>query len=307
MNGFSEELNQNNDKEYEEVRIPVPWGHIAGKWWGSRTVQPIIALHGWQDNCGTFDKLAPLLKEKGHSLLCLDLPGHGFSSHLPPGHNYYLWWDGIHYLRRIVKDFKWKNIEVIGHSLGGGIAFLYAATYPDEIKRYISIDIASPSVRDVKKSCDMLGSAVDKFLSYESMTLDQMPCYGYDEMVDVCYSAYKGTVSREGCEILLKRGMKPATDRDGYWFTRDPRLKMALLGFLSLEQVLEMSRRIKCEVLNIRAKSGLKFDVPEHYDLILNEIDRGAKKLETHLVEGTHHLHLNDPEPIVDIIHNFLL
>lgn len=54
-----------------------------GKWWGPRNKQPIIAIHGWQDNAGTFDPLIELLP-KDLSILCIDLPGHGKSSHIPP-------------------------------------------------------------------------------------------------------------------------------------------------------------------------------------------------------------------------------
>lgn len=43
------------ERAWEEIEIPVPWGKVAGKWYGSRNRQPIIALHGWQDNSGTFD------------------------------------------------------------------------------------------------------------------------------------------------------------------------------------------------------------------------------------------------------------
>lgn len=32
----------------EEIRIPVPWGHIAGKWWGPKNKRPVVAYHGWQ-------------------------------------------------------------------------------------------------------------------------------------------------------------------------------------------------------------------------------------------------------------------
>ncbi|XP_066139531.1 probable serine hydrolase isoform X1 [Euwallacea fornicatus] len=306
-NGDSNRISTSTDGAFAEVQIPVPWGHIAGKWWGSRDIQPIIALHGWQDNSGTFDKVAPLLKEKGHSLLCIDLPGHGFSSHLPQGHKYYVWWDGIHYLRRIVKYFKWKDITILGHSLGGGIAFLYAAAYPKEVKKYISIDLASPSVRNLQRSCDAIGPAIDKFLSYEKLTPDQVPCYPYNEMLEILVHAHNGSVNREGCEILLKRGMRPAMNRDGYYFTRDPRLKLSALGFISIEQVTELASRILCEVLNIRAIDGHKPDHPEHYDFVLNEIEKQAKKVERHLVEGTHHLHLNDGRSVATIIHNFLI
>ena len=46
-----------------------------------------LALHGWLDNAGSFDTLAPQLVAAcpRHALLCLDYPGHGRSSHLPPG------------------------------------------------------------------------------------------------------------------------------------------------------------------------------------------------------------------------------
>ncbi|KAJ8929979.1 hypothetical protein NQ314_017284, partial [Rhamnusium bicolor] len=249
----------------------------------------------------------PLLKDKGLSLYCVDLPGHGHSSHLSAGQSYYLFWDGVHFLRRIVKYFNWEEVTLIGHSLGGGIAFLYAAIYPNDVKKYISIDIASPSVRNVAKMCDLLGHSVDRFLSYESKTIDQMPCYQYDEMVDLVFEAYAGSVNKQGCEIMLKRGMKRATHKEGYLFTRDPRLKTAALGFMTIDQILELASRIKCEVMNIRATIRTKLDNPEYYDLILDTIEKQAKKLERHVFNGTHHLHLNDAESIFPNIHRFLI
>ncbi|KAJ6624111.1 Serine hydrolase-like protein [Pseudolycoriella hygida] len=70
--------------EVEEIQIKFSWGHVAGKWWGPRNVRPIVSLHGWQDNAGTFDTLIPLLP-RHMSYLALDLPGHGLSSHIPDG------------------------------------------------------------------------------------------------------------------------------------------------------------------------------------------------------------------------------
>ncbi|XP_044252384.1 probable serine hydrolase [Tribolium madens] len=292
--------------DFEEVRVPVPWGHISGKWWGPKSTQPILAIHGWQDNAGTFDTLAPLLAAKGHSILCVDLPGHGLSSHLADGHCYYLFWDGIHIVRRIVKHFNWGKVTLMGHSLGGGIAFLYAGTYPDQVDKYISFDIASPSVRDPAKLVASIPECVDKFLKYETLTPEQMPCYKYKDMIDIVEEAYKGGVSRRSCEVMMRRGMRPAEHKEGHFvFNRDPRLKVAALAFMTPDQVLQFAARTTCRVLNIRGNPGMKFDFPEFYDRVLDAIDKQGK-VERHVVEGSHHLHLNNPERVVDIVDQFL-
>jgi len=36
--------------------------------------RPIVCIHGWQDNAGTFDRLIPLLPRE-FSYLAIDLPG----------------------------------------------------------------------------------------------------------------------------------------------------------------------------------------------------------------------------------------
>lgn len=147
--------------DWTEYKIPVPWGFIAGKWWGSKHQQPIICLHGWQDNAGTFDRLIPLLP-KEFSYLALDLPGHGKSSHYPTGMHYYVFWDGVSLIRRIANYHKWEKIKLIGHSLGGCLSFMYASSFPDAVDKFISIDIAGPTVRNFKKVASTTGDCIDR-------------------------------------------------------------------------------------------------------------------------------------------------
>lgn len=49
-----------------ELSIPVPWGEIRGKAWGPEHGHPVLCLHGWADNCGSFNTLIPFLP-KGNS------------------------------------------------------------------------------------------------------------------------------------------------------------------------------------------------------------------------------------------------
>lgn len=294
-------------ENWQEISIPVPWGHVAAKWWGPKNKQPIIAIHGWQDNAGTFDRLCPLLPAD-IPILCIDLPGHGKSSHYPPGLQYFVFWDGISLIRRIVKEYKWTNITLMGHSLGGALSFMYAACFPDEVKKFISIDIAGPTVRNHDKTAEATGKCIDKFLEYECLPESKLPCYEYNEMVDTALDAYNGSLSRSSVQILMIRGMTPFHngDKPGYHYVRDLRLKVSLLGMFSLEQVLSYARRIKCEMLNIRAVPGMQFEHPELYTKVVDTIRESARRVDFHQINGTHHLHLNTPEVISDIIANFL-
>jgi len=85
-----------------EVTVPVPWGEIRGREWGSEDGVPWIALHGWLDNAGTFEPLVAHFP-KGHRLLCIDLPGHGLSSHIPPGEHFNGFLDALAQVSRVAQ------------------------------------------------------------------------------------------------------------------------------------------------------------------------------------------------------------
>ncbi|XP_055548089.1 probable serine hydrolase isoform X1 [Wyeomyia smithii] len=292
----------------EEIEIPVPWGTVAGKWWGSRQKQPVLALHGWQDNAGTFDRLCPLLPDEV-PILAIDLPGHGKSSHYPKGMHYYVFWDGISLIRRIVHYYGWTKIWLLGHSLGGALSFMYAAAFPDDVEGFISIDIAGPPARCHRKQAANLGESIDRFLRYETFPDLKTPCYKYDDAIDVVLAAYDGSVDLQSAEVLSRRGMVPAPahlNKEGFCFSRDLRLKVALMGMLSLEQILAHAERIKCKVLNIRAVPGLQFDNPDYYPSVVEAMSKSSDKVVYLEIPGTHHLHLTTPERISEHVTDFL-
>lgn len=120
------------------------------------------------------------------------------------------------------------QIKILGHSLGGAIGFLYAASYPNEVDLLISLDIVSPTVRNAEKSAAGTADGIDRFLKYEKLTLDSVPCYDYNEMLEIVLDAYHGAITRESAEVMMRRGMKPAPTPGKHHFSRDPRLKVGM-------------------------------------------------------------------------------
>lgn len=245
-------------------------------------------------------------------MLAIDLPGHGKSSHYPKGMQYFLFWDGITLIRRIVKYHRWTKLVLLGHSLGGALSFMYASCFPSEqdTAKFISIDIAGPTVRDPVALAAQTGDSIDKFLQYETLPITKMPCYEYDDMIELVLHAYGGSVDRPAVEVLMKRGMAlapPNLNRKGYHFARDLRLKVSSSAMFNEEQVLTYARQIRCEMLNIRGKPGMNFGDPNVYPKVIAAIREKAKRVVYEEVEGTHHLHLTTPERISQIVSEFLL
>ena len=85
---------------------------LAGRWWGDSSVQPVIGLHGIEDNANTFAPLASLLDVP--SFLAIDMMGHGLSSHFPAVGAYHFL-DFVIQLRRIADHFKWTKLCLIGN------------------------------------------------------------------------------------------------------------------------------------------------------------------------------------------------
>lgn len=117
-------------------------------------------------------------------------------------------------------------MKLLGHSLGGAVSFLYAASYPDEVDFIISLDIAGPNVRDITKSPAQTAEMIEKFLKYETLDSDSIPSYTYQEVLDIVEIAYGGSITRDGAKILMKRGLRSSADPKRFYFARDPRLKV---------------------------------------------------------------------------------
>lgn len=125
-----------------EQRIALPTSSLSAQVWGANDAPPLLALHGWLDNAGSFARLAPLLAER-YRVFALELPGHGHSDHLPTGaHYHYL--DYVRAVLAAVDALALTRYRLLGHSLGAGIAALVAAAMPARIERLLLIEGLGP-------------------------------------------------------------------------------------------------------------------------------------------------------------------
>ncbi|KAJ1520134.1 hypothetical protein ONE63_004352 [Megalurothrips usitatus] len=294
---------------FEEIQVPVPWGHVSGKWWGRKDVTPIIGLHGFEDNAGTYDRLAPILDVE--AFLAWDAPGHGRSSHVPVGMAY-TFVDFIITLRHIIKHHGWKNISIIGHSFGSCMGHIYASLYPSEVEKFVSLDCARIFMAELgnsgMKGLPLLRKQVQKNLKADSDISKEPPAYELEDMIDVFYKATSCSVYKENAHYLLNRGATAhPTIPNKLYFTRDQKLRYSEFNRPSLEVLTESAQNIKCHVLSILGTEGFinlaaKTDIGKAFFQLEDHVKGSAATYQRVNVVGTHHVHLNNPERVAPLI-----
>jgi pimeloyl-ACP methyl ester carboxylesterase len=105
--------------------------------WGSGD-RVVLLLHGFLEHAHGWDFLAPRLADAGLHVFALDWRGHGDSDWVGPG-GYYHFFDYVADLSFLVPQLA-ARVALVGHSMGGGAAVLYAGTEPERVWALASIE-----------------------------------------------------------------------------------------------------------------------------------------------------------------------
>lgn len=278
----------------EELTLALPQTTLAAKRWGDRSRPPLLALHGWLDNAGSFDALAPLLAERWQ-VVALDLRGHGRSAHIAAG-AWYHYLDYFDELRAVLDHFGWARADLLGHSLGGTLASVFAALYPERVGDLLLIEALGPLTTTLDDALPQLRRALDQHAAFSA----RRPLRVFatlDEAIAARVAA--NDLSAGAARALVERGVT-AVD-GGYSWSSDPRLTLASPQRYTEAQVLAMLGAIRAPTLLLLAEPAT------HY-LPTPMMDARAARVAGIVVErlaGGHHLHLEDPHPVAQAIHAF--
>jgi pimeloyl-ACP methyl ester carboxylesterase len=257
--------------------------NLAAREWGEPAGLPVLALHGWLDNAGSFDKLAPLLT--GCHVVALDSAGHGFSDSRSADASYNIWQD-VGDVTDVADALGWAQFNLLGHSRGGAIAALVAGTFPDRARRLVLIEGGIPLLGQPENAAEDLARALTESRQLRAKTGRVFA----DRSVAIAERAEGfSKVSLEAAEILAHRSLRAVPG--GYQWHADQRLKATSEMRLTAEHVRSFLRRIEAPALMfLAAESPIAHRSP-FVDLL-----PAFPKLEIEHLPGGHHLHLEGAE-----------
>ncbi|XP_063235812.1 serine hydrolase-like protein isoform X1 [Bacillus rossius redtenbacheri] len=287
-----------------ELKIPVPWGHIAARAWGDPSHEPVLALHGTMDNAASFDRLLPLLPAGRFYFVCADLPGHGRSSHLPPGALYRVF-DLVTVVRMLVERLGWPRLSLLCHSLGGIVGYFFASTFPELVRKMVVIDFVSHAFLPKEYHVSLIRYYYGKLLETEKkLQAGRPPTYTLEQAVRTLMTQRPSTLSEASARTLLSRDLEEAGD-GRFVFRKDQRFKWLMYPTLDSAQYVAMLGSLSCPLMVIVARHSAMKDVPVAGELTAT-FRRNCPVFRYELVDGGHDVHLNNPGAVAPLVMSFL-
>jgi len=218
----------------------------------------IIALHGWLDNANSIVPLMPYLMD--YHVIALDWAGHGHSDHRPSGMEY-LQMDYVDDLNQLIETNEWHGAILLGHSMGGILASIYASVYPEKIDRVISIDSFGPLVGDEQDTVETLRKGIDTRQQSRNKSKRALPEMSLQSLIEK--RSQHTELSHLNISLLISRSVKPSSnfettvtpDTQVQW-TTDRRLRKPSLLRLTEGQAREIMKSINAKMLIIAATEG---------------------------------------------------
>lgn len=265
---------------------------IAGMHWPAKAPRNTVALHGWLDNAASFLPMAPLLPDL--NLYAMDWVGHGRSDHRPAGCGGGFI-NNLEDLLAVHEHLGSQPLDLIGHSMGGALAALYAAAFPERVRRLVLIEALGP----MSLAPERFASELRRGLLARNQFQDRRRLYdSLDEPVAARMAA--GNLSEASARLLVQRGTEACAGQ--FRFRSDPRETLPSLLRGSEEQVVTALQQIACPVLVILAEPATSYlsGAPAQRRL------EALRPLEIHRLPGNHHLHMETPQVVAPLIDAFL-
>ena len=132
--------------------------------WGRPGGLPIVCVHGYTSSAEAFNAMARRLCDRGH-IIAMDVRGHGESAWSPDGTYQYA--DQAGDLAALVDALGIERFVLIGTSMGGVIAMVYAGQHGGRLGGFVLNDIGPEVEAGSTRITGMVGSRPADFASLD--------------------------------------------------------------------------------------------------------------------------------------------
>lgn len=258
--------------------------------WGDRLGRPVVMMHGIRGYAETFAGIAAAL-QPGFRVIAYDQRGRGRSD-WDPGRNYYT--DAyVADLAAIVDTLELDVFDLLGHSMGGINAIVYAAAHPRRVRRLV-IEDAGPGAFETSAGA----TRIRQELAATPVRFDSWEAAG-DFM-----RALRPSVTEEARQQRLQSMLKPC-EGGGYTWRYDHAGIAATRLRPDPARVVDLTphvQAIACDTLVVR---GGRSDYLQP-DMVQRMRDGNPRIAAVEIPDAGHYIHDDQPALFFQAVAGFL-
>ncbi|HEY0823204.1 MAG TPA: alpha/beta hydrolase [Ramlibacter sp.] len=266
---------------------------------------PLVMVHGWMDVAASYQFVVDAFA-RDHHVIAPDWRGYGLTE-LPHTDNY--WFpDYLRDLDALLDRYDPdRGADLVGHSMGGNIAMLYAGARPERIRRLVNLEgFGMPATRP-EQAPGRYAKWIEQLKAHQR---GELALKSYDSMEGVARRLMKTNrrLTEDKARWLAQHWARP--DADGQWhILGDPAHKIINANLFRVDEVLEIYKAIRAPVLAVEASDDSlaqwwqgRFTLAEYHERLkaVSDLRLG------HVEDAGHMLHHDQPEKLAWLIEDFL-
>ncbi|VVE87843.1 alpha/beta fold hydrolase [Pandoraea bronchicola] len=273
--------------------------------WGTPGAPKLFLLHGWMDVSASFQFVAQSLAQRWH-LLAPDWRGYGLTDWpVADGRSGSYWFpDYLADLEALLDVYTepGEAINLIGHSMGGNVACLYAGVRPARVRRLVNLEGFGLPPSQPIAAIRQLGRWLDDLQSVPTLR-------PYATLDDVAARLRKTNprLTPERAAWLAQRWARQ--ERDGQWhLLADAAHKIANPYPYRLDEAMAVWSNVSAPVLHVEATDS---EVLQHFvgaqgkEVFRERFEVFPNLTEVFVTDAGHMLHHDQPEAVARLIDDF--
>lgn len=262
---------------------------------------PVLAIHDWLDNCASFDTLVPLL-DPSFRVVALDLVGHGASSNLPRGYQY-SHQQFVEDIDCVLDYLGWSYCAILAHGVGATMALYYAGLRPD-----VCTGVVSLSMSDTVNTHPghMLPTLVQHIEASGNLEYQKAGEETIETVVRDLVDVTGGSLDEESARVLL--GAEEEAGQTLQLAVLSRCLKVYTLSEMKKDPLTIQNTMTLYQgpLLMVCAKDWCDDDEEGMLRICEDFFRTSCDPFVKVDVDGTHHVHLNNPGLVASHVSEFL-
>ena len=271
---------------------------------------PLVLLHGWMDVGASYQFVVDAFSEAfaaGRQIIAPDWRGFG-QSRLPSPCDHYVFADYLADLDQLLDQLVGDQpIDLVGHSMGGNVAMLYAGVRPARVRRLVNLEgFGLPATRPSQAP----GRYAQWLDEMKQLPQGGMALKSYDSAAGVAQRLMKTNprLSQDKADWLAQHWAAP--DASGQWaILGDPAHKVTSAQLFRLDEVLALYEAISAPTLAVEASddslgrwSKGQYSLDEYHQRLTH-----VRNCRVAVVQDAGHmLHHDQPQAVAALIEQFL-